>query len=75
MTKEIIKLYRIKSYYPDGRFTGCEHIYTAGNSSEALARFRGAYPEHDSCIVTAQEYDPAESPEHFAACLRCGCVH
>ena len=68
-------LYRIKSYYPDGRFTGCEHIYMAGDSSKALARFSREYPEHGSCIVTAEEYNPDETPEHFSACLRCGCVH
>lgn len=68
-------LYRITSYYPDGRFTTCEHIYLAGDSSAALSRFRREYPEHDACIVLAEEYDPNSNPEHFAACLRCGCVH
>lgn len=71
----MMTLYRIRSYYPNGRFTSCEHIYLARDSSSALSRFLREYPAHKACIQTAEEYDPEKDPEHFAACLRCGCVH
>lgn len=65
---------RITSYYPDGRFTGCEHIY-AREQVKALEWFRKEYPAHKDCILVAEDYDPEQNPEHFRACQRCGCVH
>ena len=65
---------RIRSYAPDGKFTGCEHIYARG-LREAIAWFREDYPAHKHCTVVAEEYDPDECPEHFKACSECGCVH
>lgn len=70
-----MKLWRIRSYLQTGEFTTCEHIYTAETSSAALERFRRDYPAHNACIIVCEPYDPQKYPEHFAACLRCGCVH
>ena len=68
---------RIRSYYPSGEFTGCEHLFHSSNHAEALAWFRKEYPEHKDCIVIAETYDSEsnKNAEHFKACLRCGCVH
>lgn len=67
---------RVKSYL-NGKFTGCEHLYLGYDQSAALKRFRKEYPEHDSCILIAENYDSEreENKAHFSACLRCGCVH
>lgn len=65
---------RIKSYYPNGEFTGCEHIY-ARDQVKALEWFRKDYPAHKDCILVAENYDPEEDPGHFKACKDCGCVH
>lgn len=65
---------RIKSYLPDGTFTGCEHIY-ARDQVKALEWFRKDYPAHKDCIVVAENYDHEEDPGHFKACEDCGCVH
>lgn len=70
-----MKLWRIRSYLPTGEFTTCEHLYHAETSSAALERFLRDYPAHNTCILVCEEYDPQKSPEHFAVCLRCGCVH
>ena len=68
---------RIRSYFPDGKFTGCEHLYSGDSHTDAIIRFRKAYPEHKDCIVIAETYDSENEKhkEHFAACVRCGCVH
>lgn len=66
---------RIRSYLTDGTFTTCEHLYFGNNQSEALARFRSEYPEHDGCILVAENYNSEEHEAHFKACLNCGCVH
>lgn len=68
---------RIKSYSPDGTFTGCEHLYFGSNHVKALEWFRREYPEHKDCIVSAETIDSesAENREYFAVCKRCGCVH
>ena len=68
---------RVKSYYQDGRFTSCEHLYFGNNQVKALERFRAEYPEHDSCILVAEtiDADAPENREYFAVCFRCGCVH
>ena len=71
-----MKYVRITSYF-NGRFTTCEHLYAGTNQVEALERFRSEYPEHNECILIAENYD-SDKPEnkaHFAACLSCGCVH
>lgn len=65
---------RIKTYYRDGKFTGCEQIY-ARDMSKAIEWFRHDYPAHADCIVIAEDYNPEESPEHFRIAVECGCVH
>lgn len=67
---------RIRSYL-DGTFTGCEHLYMGNDQVKALERFRAEYPEHEKCIIVAENYDSEkeENKAHFAACLRCECVH
>ena len=70
-----MKYIRIKSYYPSGEFTNCEHLYLGDNQLEAIARFRKAYPEHKDCVVVAEDYDSEEHKDHFSVCARCGCVH
>ena len=69
-----MKYTRIRSYF-NGEFTSCEHLYLGDNHVTALERFRREYPEHDKCTVIAETYESDEHKEHFAACLRCGCVH
>ena len=68
---------RITSYFPDGRFTTCEHLYLGNSHTDAILRFRKEYPEHKDCIVIAETYDSDDkkNKSHFAACVRCGCVH
>ena len=69
---------RIKSYYEDGHFTGCEHLYSnCATLDEGIQKFRAEYPEHDRCLVTAEHYDSTEEryKEHFEICKACGCVH
>jgi len=63
--------------YSNGKFTGCEHLYFGASQANALEKFRQEYPEHAECILIAENYDSeAEANKaHFAACLRCGCVH
>ena len=72
-----MKFVRIRSYYDDGTFTSCEHLYVARDQHEALDRFLREYPEHKKCIVSAEDYDSDDpkNAEHFKACLDCGCVH
>lgn len=67
---------RIRSYQ-DGTFTGCEHLYMGNDQVPALERFRAEYPEHEKCVLIAENYDSEkeENKAHFAACLRCECVH
>lgn len=68
---------RLTSYYQDGRFTSCEHLFLGNDQVKALEWFRKEYPAHRNCIVVAEHYD-SEGPknaEHFAACKRCGCVY
>ena len=69
-----MKYIRVKSYF-NGEFTSCEHLYLGNNQVDALERFRKEYPEHDKCILIAENYESEEHKEHFASCLRCGCVH
>lgn len=70
-----MKYTRVTSYYQDGRFTTCEHLYLGSDQQKALERFRAEYPAHSNCIIVAEPYESDENKEHFAACLRCGCVH
>lgn len=65
---------RVKSYL-NGKFTGAEQLYLGTDQAKSLARFRAAYPEHDKCILVAEPYESDDNKEHFAACLRCGCVN
>ena len=73
-----MNMVRVTSYYQDGRFTTCEHIYAAQFQQDAIDRFKKEYPEHaKECIIVAEYYD-SEDPknaEHFEVCKRCGCVH
>lgn len=67
---------RIRSYMGK-QFTGCEQLYPGNDQVKAIVRFREAYPEHKDCVLVAEPYnsnDP-KNAEHFAACLRCGCVN
>ena len=68
---------RIRSYYTNGKFTSCEHLYTGYTQIQALERFRKDYPEHDKCIVVAEDYDcnDPKNAEHFKACKMAECVH
>lgn len=66
---------RVRSYYQDGRFTSCEHLYLGNDQSKALERFLKEYPSHADCILVAEYIDSDECPEYFSACVRCGCVH
>lgn len=68
---------RIRSYYQNGKFTTCEHLYPGSDQARALERFRNEYPEHKECILVAEHYESnaPENAEHFKACLRCECVH
>lgn len=71
-----MKYIRVRSYH-NGEFTTCEHLYAGATQTEALVRFRKEYPEHDECVLIAENYD-SEDPKnkaHFAACVNCGCVH
>lgn len=67
---------RIRSYYQNGEFTGCEHVY-ARSQQKALEWFRKDYPEYKDCILVAEviEEDLDNPSEWFKACSRCGCVH
>lgn len=65
---------RIRSYYDNGQFTGCEHIY-ARDQQKAIEWFRKDYPAHKMCLLVAEAYDPEDDPAHFEACKACGCVH
>lgn len=47
---------RIKSY-SNGKFTGCEQLYSTINQSIALQKFRADYPEHKECLLIAETYD------------------
>lgn len=68
---------RIRSYYPDGRFTFCEHLYSGADHVSAILRFRSEYPAHHNCILVAEtiDADDPKNKEYFSVCLRCGCVH
>ena len=70
------KFTRIKSYFRDGSFTGCEHVY-ARSQGIALEMFRKEYPEHKDCILIAEtiEEDMDNQSEWFKACQKAGCVH
>ena len=68
---------RVKAYYQDGRFTGCEQLYIGNDQSKVLSRFHREYPEYNGCIEVAEYYN-SEDPknkEHFESCSKCGCVH
>jgi hypothetical protein len=68
---------RLRSYFPTGEFTGCEHLFLGNDHVKALDWFRKEYPEHKDCVIVAETYD-SEDPknkEHFSACKICGCVH
>lgn len=55
----------------------CEQLYLAESHVKAIERFRREYPEHANCIVIAENYDSDDpkNKEHYAACVRCGCVN
>lgn len=65
---------RIKSYL-NGKLVA-EHIYYR-NQTKAIEMFRKEYPEHDECIVVAEDYDETDpkNAEHFKVACDCGCVH
>lgn len=65
---------RIKSYN-NGKFTGCEQLYSTTNQSIALQIFRKDYPEHKECLLIAETYNSEENKEHFEICKACGCVN
>lgn len=65
---------RVRSYL-DQKFTGCEHLYSGDNQVKALEMFRKEYPEHDQCILIAENYNSDDHPDHFKACQACDCVH
>ena len=68
---------RVKSYYQDGRFTGCEHAYGGVNQQEALERFDSEMPEHRECYKVAEYIDDKDEEwkEWFRVARGCGCVH
>lgn len=68
-----MKYVRIKSYR--GKELLSEHLYCGSNQTKAIVSFRREYPEHNDCIVVAEPYDSGKNQEHFAICVRCGCVH
>lgn len=72
-----MKYVRIKSYYQDGKFTGCEHAYIGDDKVKALERFNHDYPEHNKCIPVAETIDDedAEWLDWFRIARTCGCVH
>lgn len=65
---------RIKSY-SNGKFTGCEQLYSTINQSIALQKFRADYPGHKECLLIAETYDSEKNKEHFEICKSCGCVN
>lgn len=69
-----MEMTRITSFY-EGRLVA-EHIY-ARDQVKALEWFRRDYPEHNKCIVVAEDYDENDpkNAEHFRVCSDCGCVH
>lgn len=68
-----MKFVRITSYR-DGHLLA-EFLYWGTDQENAISRFLSYYPEHAVCDIKAELYDSEESPDHFAACLRCGCVY
>lgn len=67
---------RITSYFKDGTFTTCEHLY-ARDQAKSIEWFLKDYPEHKKCIIVAEDFDETnpKNKDHFEACKRCGCVH
>lgn len=72
-----MKYVRVKSYYQDGRFTGCEHAYVGEDQCKTIKRFRDEFPEHEKCTVFAETIDDEDEKwqEWFRVARRCGCVH
>lgn len=73
----VFNLIRIKSYYRNGQFTGCEHVYFASNQAKALERFIKEYPEHSECIRIAEtvQEDLDNPSDWLKAVSNCGCLH
>ena len=69
-----MKMTRITSYLNERLVA--EHIYL-GDQVRAIRRFRKEYPEHEMCVVVAEDYDPddTKNKSHYEACVRAGCVH
>lgn len=76
---EVIKMtyVRIRSYYPDGTFTTCEHAFVGDNHVKAIERFRNLLPEHKNCYLVAETIDDNDPnwKEWFRVARNCGCVH
>lgn len=69
------KYFRVRSYYQDGEWTGADHIYICSLPTEAIEAFRKEYPEHDRCIITAEEFDRERNEAVYQAFRESGCVH
>jgi hypothetical protein len=72
-----MKYIRIRSYLPDGTFTGCEHAFIGDDQVSATKRFRNEYPEHADCTVVVETIDDQDPDwkEWFRIARNCGCVH
>lgn len=66
---------RIRTYFSDGKFTGCEHLYLGNDETKAVIAFLKEYPSHLQCKLVYERYYSEDFPEHFKACENCGCVH
>ena len=68
---------RIRSYYLDGTFTGCEHLYMTDSFRVASERFLREYPEHKNCSleISFVHDDIPEEKEYIDVCRRCGVIH
>lgn len=68
---------RIKSYYKNGTFTGCEHLYTCDDYRKAEERFYREYPTHRNCWLEVSfiKDDDPEWAEYIKVCYRCGVVN
>ena len=70
-----MRYYRVRSYFVGGKWTGADHLYLCENSLKAIDAFRKEYPEHDRCIVTAEEFDKENNRDLYKVFVDCGCVH
>lgn len=66
---------RVRTFFHDGKSTGCDHIYLTTSQAKALERFRNEYPEHNGFTAMAERFYPEKNPSLFEAFKRCECVH